>query len=120
MLGAGVRGAREAERGGIEAWSQTPQKLKSRDCLKVQDMALEAEETQAGRSPGWGSQRPRESFGKVSSQLWVLLLRMREEWALSWLTEPVAVTPLHASPKDSEVPSVSEPLVVVERELRVG
>lgn len=56
----------------------------------------------------------------MSSQLWVLLLRMREEWALSWLTEPVAVTPLHASPKDSEVPSVSEPLVVVERELRVG
>lgn len=65
MLGAGVRGAREAERGGIEAWSQTPQKLKSRDCLKVQDMAVEAEETQKQEGAQDGVHR---GHGRVSGR----------------------------------------------------
>lgn len=77
---------------------------------------MEAEETQKqeGAQDG-GSQRPRESFGKAGGQLWVLLLRMREEWALIWLTEPGAVPPLHPGPEDSEVP----PLLEL-RELGVG
>lgn len=51
----------------------------------------------------------------MSGQLWVLLLRMREECASIWLMEPVAVPTLHPSPEDSEVPPVLELLVVVER-----
>lgn len=50
---------------GLEGWSQTPQKLKSRDCLKVQDMAVEAEETQKQEGAQDGVHR---DHGRVSGR----------------------------------------------------
>lgn len=51
--------------GGLEAWSQTSQKLKSGDCLKEQDMAVEAEETQKQEGAQDGVPR---GHGRVSGR----------------------------------------------------
>lgn len=61
----GVSGAREAERRGSRSWSQTSQKLKSGDCLKEQDMAVEAEETQKQEGAQDGVPR---GHGRVSGR----------------------------------------------------